>query len=202
MEVARTSMIHAAAPHFPWPFAVWYAAHQLNLWPHFSLPQTSPTLRWTGKVGDAMVFRVWGSRAFVCDTSADKLSSHAIPCVFHGFPPDAHGWQFYHPNSRRVLPSQDVTFDESVPFYCLFPFRTAPLPPPAALPRSKFPSGVAEHASAEPGGAELEGAEPGGAECGGAEPRGATSLGGAGVSAGARGTGGAGVYIFHAYNSV
>ncbi|CAI7771851.1 unnamed protein product [Closterium sp. NIES-54] len=32
MEVARTSMIHAAAPHFLWPFAVRYAPHQLNLW--------------------------------------------------------------------------------------------------------------------------------------------------------------------------
>ncbi|CAI7890693.1 unnamed protein product [Closterium sp. NIES-54] len=57
MEVARTSMIHAAAPHFLWPFAVRYAAHQLNLWPRVSLPETSPTLRWTGKVGDVSVFR-------------------------------------------------------------------------------------------------------------------------------------------------
>ncbi|CAI7774431.1 unnamed protein product [Closterium sp. NIES-54] len=57
MEVARTSMIHAAAPHFLWPFAIRYAAHQLNLWPRVSLPETSPTLRWTGKVGDASVFR-------------------------------------------------------------------------------------------------------------------------------------------------
>ncbi|CAI7859664.1 unnamed protein product, partial [Closterium sp. NIES-53] len=57
MEVARTSMIHAAAPHFLWPFAVQYAAHQLNLWPRVSLPKTSPTLRWTGEVGDASVFR-------------------------------------------------------------------------------------------------------------------------------------------------
>ncbi|CAI7876193.1 unnamed protein product [Closterium sp. NIES-53] len=130
MEVARTSMIHAAAPHFLWPFAVRHAAHQLNLWPRVSLPETSPTLRWMGKVGDASVFRVWGSRAFVCDMSADKLSSRAIPCVVLGFPPDAPGWQFYHPTSRRVLPSQDVMFDESVPFYRLFPYRTAPLPPP------------------------------------------------------------------------
>ncbi|CAI7812711.1 unnamed protein product [Closterium sp. NIES-54] len=57
MEVTRTSMIHAAAPHFLWLFAVRYAAHQLNLWPRVSLPETSPTLRWTGKVGDASVFR-------------------------------------------------------------------------------------------------------------------------------------------------
>ncbi|CAI7840880.1 unnamed protein product [Closterium sp. NIES-53] len=41
MEVSRTSMIHAAAPHFLWPFAVEYAAHQLNLWPRVSLTATS-----------------------------------------------------------------------------------------------------------------------------------------------------------------
>ncbi|CAI5513681.1 unnamed protein product, partial [Closterium sp. Naga37s-1] len=32
-DVARTSMMHAAAPHFLWPFAVRYAAHQINLHP-------------------------------------------------------------------------------------------------------------------------------------------------------------------------
>ncbi|CAI7755198.1 unnamed protein product, partial [Closterium sp. NIES-53] len=82
MDAARTSMIHAAAPHFLWPFAVQYAAHQLNLQPRVSLPETSPTLRWTGKVGNASAFRVWGSRAFVRDLSADKLSPRAAPCVF------------------------------------------------------------------------------------------------------------------------
>ncbi|CAI7808632.1 unnamed protein product, partial [Closterium sp. NIES-53] len=177
MDVARTSMIHAAAPHFLWPFAV----------------------------GDASAFRVWGSRAFVRDLSADKLSPHAVPCVFLGFPPDAPGWQLYHPTSRRILSSQDVTFDESVPYYCLFPYRTAPLPPPPLFlapgpppvdplpPQGPAPSGVslvdtvepvkvagdsgaargAEPAGAGSGGAEPEGAEPGGAESRGAEPGGA-----------------------------
>ncbi|CAI7766213.1 unnamed protein product [Closterium sp. NIES-54] len=195
MEVARTSMIHAAAPHFQWPFAVRYAAHQLNLWPHVSLPETSPTLRWTGKVGDASVFRVWGSRAFVCDTSADKLSARAIPCVFLGFVPDAPGWLFYHPTSRCVLPSQDVTFDESVPFYRLFPYRSAPSPPsPLFLapgpppvdplpPQGPAPSGVSQvdplpstapvQVAVVPGAA--PGAASGGAASGGAEPGGAGS---------------------------
>ncbi|CAI5997545.1 unnamed protein product [Closterium sp. NIES-64] len=185
MEVARTSLIHAAAPHFLWPFAVQYAAHQLNLWPRVSLPETSPTLLWTGEVGDASRFRVWGSRAFVRDTSADKLSSRAVPCVL-GFVPDAPGWQFYHATSRRVLPSQDVTFDESVPYYRLFPYRTAPLPPPRlsssrqpvevvvdSRPAGGSEPGGAETGGAEPGGAEPGGAEPGGAEPGGAEPGGA-----------------------------
>ncbi|CAI5520784.1 unnamed protein product [Closterium sp. Naga37s-1] len=193
MDVARTSMIHAATPHYLWPFAVQYAAHQINLQPRVSMPETSPTLRWTGKVGDASAFRVWGSRAFVRDLSADKLSSRAVPCVFLGFPPDAPGWRFYHPTSRRVLSSQDVTFDESVPYYRIFPYRTAALPPPPLFlapgppqvdplpPQGPAPSGVSQVDAVEPvevavdsgagsGGAEPERAEPGGAEPGGAEP--------------------------------
>ncbi|CAI7882387.1 unnamed protein product, partial [Closterium sp. NIES-53] len=125
-------------------------------------PETSPTLRWTGKVGDASAFRVWGSRAFVRDLSADKLSPRAVPCVFLGFPPDAPGWQFYHPTSRRVLSSQDITFDESVPYYRLFPYRTAPLPPPPLFlapgpppvdplpPQGPAPSGVSQVDAVKP----------------------------------------------------
>ncbi|CAI7770021.1 unnamed protein product [Closterium sp. NIES-54] len=204
MEVTRTSMIHATAPHFLWPFAVRYTAHQLNLWPRVSLPETSPTLLWTEKVGDASHFRVWGARAFVRYTTADKLSAHTVPCVFLGFVPDAPRWQFYHPTSRRVFPSQDVMFDESVPFYRLFPYRTAPLPPPRRSsslqvdpppltapvevtddsgpaeggPARGAASGGAEPGGAEPGGAALGDAEPGREESQGAEP-GGTEPGGA-----------------------
>ncbi|CAI7838266.1 unnamed protein product, partial [Closterium sp. NIES-53] len=198
MDVARTSMIHAADPHFLWPFAVRCAAHQLNLWPRVSLPATSFTLNWMGKVVDASVFWVWGSRAFVRDTSTDELSARAIPCVILGFPPDVLSWQFYHPTFRRVHPSQDVTFDESVPFYRLFPYRSAPLPPPPLFlvpvpppvdplpPQGPAPSGAARGAvsggdvsgssasrGAEPARAEPGGAEPGGTEPAGAKPRGA-----------------------------
>ncbi|CAI7858986.1 unnamed protein product [Closterium sp. NIES-54] len=88
---------HALLPPCFW-------SSQLSLWPRVSFPETSPTLRWTVEVGDASVFWVWGSCAFVRDTSADKLSTCAIPC--------------------------DVTFNKSVPFYRLFPYHTAPLPPP------------------------------------------------------------------------
>ncbi|CAI7874376.1 unnamed protein product [Closterium sp. NIES-54] len=204
MDVALTSMMHAAAPHFLWPFAVRYAVHQINLQPRVSMSETSPALLWTGKVGDASAFRVWGSRAFVRDLSADKLSPCAAPCVFLGFPPDALGWQFYHPTSRRVLSSQDVTFDESVPYYRLFPYRTPSLPPPPLFlvpgpppvdplpPQGPAPSGVSQvdavepvevtgdsgaAESTEPGGADSGGAERVGATPGGADPEGTTTGG-------------------------
>ncbi|CAI5979095.1 unnamed protein product [Closterium sp. NIES-64] len=215
MDVARTSMMHAAAPHFLWPFAVRYAAHQINLHPRVSRPETSRALLWTGKVGDASAFRVWGSRAFVRDSSADKLSPRAAPCVFLGFPPNAPGRQFYHPTSRRVLSSQDVTFDKSVPYYRLFPYRTPSLPPPPHFlvpgpppvdplpPQGPAPSGVSQvdavepvqvagdsgaAAGAEPGGADSGGAARVGAEPGGAESRGAAT---GGAEPGGATTGGA-----------
>ncbi|CAI7889864.1 unnamed protein product, partial [Closterium sp. NIES-54] len=197
MEVARTFMIHAAAPHFLWPFAIRYSTHQLNLWPCVSLPETSPTLRWTGKVDDVSVFRVWGSCAFVRDTSADKLSACAIPCVFLSFVPDAPGWQFYHPTLRRVLPSHDVTFNETVPFYRLFPCHSAPPPPPPLFlapgpppvdplpPQGHAPSGVSRvdplpfttpvQVAIDSGAA--RGAASGGVAFGVAEPGGAGSEG-------------------------
>ncbi|CAI7886365.1 unnamed protein product [Closterium sp. NIES-53] len=175
MEVARTSMIHAAAPHFLWSFAVRYAAHQLNLWTHVSLPETSPTLRWTGKLGDASVFQVWGSRAFVRDTSADKLSSRAIPCVSQVDPL---------PGTVPV----DVTLDSGAARGAASGVAASRGAEPAsAEPGGAEPegaeSGGAEPGCAEPGGTEPEGAEPGGAESegaesGGAEPWGTTSAGG------------------------
>ncbi|CAI7730248.1 unnamed protein product, partial [Closterium sp. NIES-53] len=97
MEVACTSMIHAAAPHFLWPFAVRYSAHQLNLWPRVSVPETSPTMRWTGEVGDASSFRIMDSLALVSDPNAGKLSPRTLRSIFLGIPTDAPPWQFYHP---------------------------------------------------------------------------------------------------------
>ncbi|CAI7840939.1 unnamed protein product [Closterium sp. NIES-53] len=194
MEVSRTSMIHEAAPHFLWTFAIWYVAHQLNLRPRVSLPETSPTLGWRWKVGDASMFR------------------------------------FYLRTSRRIFPPQDITLDESVPFYRLFPYRSAP-PPPSPLflapgpppidplpPQGPAPSvsggaepggaeprgaepGGAEPAGVEPGGAELEAVEPGGAESEGAESRGSEPRGSRGAAAAGprgartRGTGVAGTSI-------
>ncbi|CAI7822943.1 unnamed protein product [Closterium sp. NIES-53] len=149
---------------------------ELNLWPRVSLLEISPTLRWTGKVGDASMFRVWGSRTFVRDMSADKLSVRAIPCVFLGFSPDTPGWQFYHPTSRRVFPSQDVTFDEPGPAPSgvsqVDPLLgTAPIE--VAVGSGAAPdtaSGGAESEGAGSGVLESEGAGSGGAEPGGAEP--------------------------------
>ncbi|CAI7772333.1 unnamed protein product, partial [Closterium sp. NIES-54] len=104
---------------------------------------------------------------------------------------------------RRVLPSQDVTFDELVPFYRLFPYHSAPSPPPPLFlapspppvdplpPQGPAPSGVSQvdplivtapvQVAVVPNTA--PGAASGGAASWGAELRGAGSEGaGTGVA--------------------
>ncbi|CAI7851581.1 unnamed protein product [Closterium sp. NIES-54] len=163
MDVTRTSMIHAAAPHFLWPFAVQYDAHHINLHPRVSLPETTRALRWTGKVGDASVFCVWGSRALVRDASVDKLSSCAIPCG---------------PASSGVSQVDHVEpFEVGVDSCAARGAEPAGAGPRGAEPGVAESEGVdrggAEPERVEPGGAEPKGTEPGGAESGGAEPGGA-----------------------------
>ncbi|CAI5994883.1 unnamed protein product [Closterium sp. NIES-64] len=182
MDVARTSMMHAAAPHFLWAFAVRYAAHQINLHPRVSRPEDLPSLAVDGEGRRCVCVSVsWGSRRLSATCLRTSCPPRAAPCVFLGFPPDAPGWQFYHPTSRRVLSSQDVTFDKSVPYYHLFPYRTPSLPPPPHFLVPVEPVEVAGDsgtaAGAEPGGAYSGGAATRGAEPGGAEPGGATTRG-------------------------
>ncbi|CAI7814730.1 unnamed protein product, partial [Closterium sp. NIES-54] len=193
MEIARTSMTHARAPHFLWPYAVQYAAHQLNLWPRVSQPKVSPTSLWTGSPG----YRL----ALFPACSLVSVRSR------------------YHPPLHRFFDSRDVRFDESVPYYVRYPCRGLPVPPaplfltsappPAPLvqppPPGPAPSGVS-HATpppsvasqvqppspqpssqptADPAGAGFRGEDPGGASSRvGAEPvtAGDSSLRGAGVS--------------------
>ncbi|CAI7775825.1 unnamed protein product [Closterium sp. NIES-53] len=139
--------------------------------PHVSLPETLPTLRWTGEVGDASVFRVWGSRAFVCDMSADKLSARAIPCVFLGFVPGAPVGSLLSSLPLPLCPSPALA---ALP--CSHPPPVDPLPPQGPAPSGvsqvdPLPGTVPFEVAVGSGAA--QGAESGGAACGGAEPRGA-----------------------------
>ncbi|CAI5511336.1 unnamed protein product [Closterium sp. Naga37s-1] len=206
MEIARTSLTHARAPHFRWPYAVRYAAHQLNLWPRVSRPEASPTSLWTGSPGVVSRFRVWGCLALVRDTSADKLSPRAVPCVFLGFPEDSSDFTFYHPPSHRFFDSCDVRFEESTPYYVRYPSRGLPVPPPPLFltsapppappvqppPPGPAPSGVSQATPPpsvapqvqppSPQSSSQPAADPVGAGARGEGPTGASS-GGAGVGA-------------------
>ncbi|CAI7837856.1 unnamed protein product, partial [Closterium sp. NIES-54] len=123
MEVARTSMCHAVAPQFLWPQAVRNAAHPLNLWPSDTRPRVTTVFLWTGSLGVAAGFRVWGSLVLWFALRANKLSPRTLACVFLGFPLDVAGWVFYDPLTDEFFSSLDVMFDEFVCYYRSRPHR-------------------------------------------------------------------------------
>ncbi|CAI7876548.1 unnamed protein product [Closterium sp. NIES-54] len=105
MEVSRTSMCLAGAPQFLWPQAVHYAAHQLNLWPSDARPRVTPIFIWTGFLGIATDYRIWGCLAHIRAPGANKLSAHIRACVFLSFPLVASGWVFYDPVTHQFFAS-------------------------------------------------------------------------------------------------
>ncbi|CAI7843728.1 unnamed protein product [Closterium sp. NIES-54] len=154
MEVDRTSMIHATSPHFLWPFAARYAAHQLNLWPHVYELETSPTLPWTEKVGDVLVFR----------GLAPSGVSQVDP------PPLVEPLEIYS-DSSGLAEGGDPATDDTAATCCSPRLEIPPGFPPrlSSLPLQSVAVGSrAETAGVEPGGAETEGEGSGGAASGGA----------------------------------
>ncbi|CAI7779199.1 unnamed protein product [Closterium sp. NIES-54] len=160
MDVAHMSMIHAAAPHFLWPFAVQYAAHQINLEPHVSLPETTPTLSSTTP-----------PRVVFCPLRTSRLSSR---CLTTG--PAPSGVSQVDPAEPVEVAVDSGAARGAEPVGA----GTGGAEPGGAEPE-RVESGGAEPERAEPGGAEPERVEPGGAESGGAEPACAESGGSPGV---------------------
>ncbi|CAI7751730.1 unnamed protein product [Closterium sp. NIES-54] len=200
MEVARTSMIHVAAPNFLWLFAVRYTVHQLNLCP--VSPCWRPLLHCVGR-GRSAMRRCSGSRALV-PLSAILPRTSSPPALFPAsslaFPLMLLAGSFTTPpravssllrTSRLTIRFPFTVSSPTVlPLSPPPPLFLAPGPPlvdPGAEPEGADSRGAevggTEPGDAEPGGTKPEGAEPWGAEFegaefGGAEPWGTASAGG------------------------
>ena len=67
--------------------------------------------------------RIFGCVGYVLshDVNKDKLSPRAHRCVFIGYSNTQKGYKLYHPSTKRVFVSKDVTFNENTYFYSLQP---------------------------------------------------------------------------------
>ena len=68
-----------------------------------------------GKIPDVSYFRVFGCKAYVHilkDARQNKLQPKAKVMVFVGYEPGSKGYKFWDKDSRSIVVSRDVTFDE------------------------------------------------------------------------------------------
>ncbi|CAI7882054.1 unnamed protein product [Closterium sp. NIES-53] len=143
-----------------------------------------PPCLWSSQVSASPSTLACPALPFLCRGAAARRSSLLLVSPDDCSPADS-------PHGR------DVTFDESVPFYCLFPYRSTPPPPPPLFlaqgpppvdplpPQGPAPSGVSQvdpligtaPIEVAVGSGAARGVASGGATSGGAEPGGAESEG-------------------------
>ncbi|CAI7839192.1 unnamed protein product [Closterium sp. NIES-54] len=166
MDVARTSMIHVAAPHFLWPFAVQYAAHQINLL----------TGDHTCSEGDREVDKL----SYRADVTFDESVSYYRLFSYHtaSLPPLplflAPGTPPLDPlPPKGPAPSGVSQVDPAEPVEVAVDSGAARGAEPAGAGTGGAGTGGAGTGGAEPERVEPGGADSGGAESGRAEPGGA-----------------------------
>jgi hypothetical protein len=113
-------LLHDGAPLSFWPDVLATATYLLNRWSCRTCNDLTPYQLLLSVPPDYSYLRVFGCRCYpnTITTALHKLSTDSLPCIFLGYPADTKGYRCYDPESRRVLTSRHVHFDESY-----FPFR-------------------------------------------------------------------------------
>uniref|UniRef100_A0A803N377 Reverse transcriptase Ty1/copia-type domain-containing protein n=1 Tax=Chenopodium quinoa TaxID=63459 RepID=A0A803N377_CHEQI len=95
-----------------WAEAVSTACYLVNRSPHSALNFKSPQEVWYGKPVDYSTLKVFGCPTFI-HVNDGKLEPRAKKCIFIGYDFGFKGYRVWCTQSRRVITSRDVVFDET-----------------------------------------------------------------------------------------
>lgn len=115
VEMARC-MLHARkVPRYFWPEAFKTAVYIKNRCHHRTLGHISPFEKLFETKPDIAYLRVFGCDVWVLDPLRTKLDPKSRKCLFLGYCEDsaANTYRCYDPETKRVIISRDVLFDET-----------------------------------------------------------------------------------------
>ncbi|TXG74239.1 hypothetical protein EZV62_002818 [Acer yangbiense] len=93
--------------------ALMYASHIVNRLPASALDGKTPKEVWSGQpVSDYDQLHIFGCPAYFHVTES-KLDPRAKKAIFVGFSEGVKGFRLWNPESKKIILSRDVTFDES-----------------------------------------------------------------------------------------
>ena len=111
------SMLHGTGLSLGfWELAADAAVHTYNCTPTRVLGWRTPHELWSvGHVPDVSYFRVFGCKAYVHvpEDKRQKLDPRSIEMTLVGYEPGSKGYRLWNSNTRAIVLSRDVTFDES-----------------------------------------------------------------------------------------
>ena len=130
----NTLLVQASMPYMFWVEAMHTATHLLNRRPSRAINNLTPFLLLHGAHPTYDHLRTFGCLCYpnLLATSPHKLAPRSTPCVLLGYPLEHKGYRCMDLQTRKVITSRHVIFNESV-----FPFSYAyPAPHPAVSGRS------------------------------------------------------------------
>ena len=134
-DSVRALLFHASVPPRFWPDALSTATYLINRRPCRPRAQQTPHELLFGVPPTYEHLRTFGCLCYpnTAATAPHKLAPRSIKCIFLGYPAEQRGYRCYDPESRRVLTSRHVYFDENV-----FPFaQELPVPATVSTARSQ-----------------------------------------------------------------
>ena len=114
LEKVRCMLSNAGLGKEFWAEAVVYASHLINRLPSTANGGKTPMEVWSGKPAtDYDSLHVFGCPAYY-HVKESKLDPRAEKALFMGVSMGVKGYRLWNPNSKKMLFSRDVTFDDLV----------------------------------------------------------------------------------------
>ena len=95
-----------------------HSVYLLNRLPTRAMGSRTPYEAWCGKIPHLGHLKVFGCRANVRPAvpHLKKLDDRSKPMVYLGVEEGSKAYRLYDPNTRRIVVSRDVIFEEDVPW--------------------------------------------------------------------------------------
>ena len=113
LEKVRCMLSNAGLGKEFWAEAITYASHLINRLPSIAIDGKTPLEQWYGKpANDYDSLHVFGSIAYY-HVKESKLDPRAKKAIFLGITSGVKGYRLWCPETKKVVFSRDVTFDET-----------------------------------------------------------------------------------------
>src|SRR6266498_3007691 len=110
---ARCMLSNAGLHRYFWAEASFTACYLINQSPSIAIDKKTPIEVWSSSPADYSQLRVFGYTAYA-HVDNGKLEPRAIKCIFLGYKSGVKGYKLWNPQTKKVVISRNIIFNESV----------------------------------------------------------------------------------------